>query len=125
MNFLLVGIGGMIGAMLRYGVSLLVMGSSLALQRLPLATLIVNIAGSLALGLLAGYLRSHGTSGSGAFLLLGTGLCGGFTTFSAFSLEVTDMLRSGVTGAAASYILLSLIGSVGALFLGMYLTSRA
>lgn len=124
MNFLLVGIGGMIGAVLRYGVSLVVMGSSLALQRLPLATLIVNVVGSFILGLLAGYLRSHGSMGSGVFLLLGTGVCGGFTTFSTFSLEVADMLRGGVT-AAAGYILVSLIGSVGAVFGGLYLTGKA
>ena len=95
-GFLLVALGGAIGASLRHGVGLV------AVRHLPLAwpwgTSFVNIAGSLAMGLLAGWLalKAEGASQE-ARLFLATGVLGGFTTFSAFSLEVATMLRSGET----------------------------
>lgn len=113
--FLLVGLGGAIGAMARFAVGRLV-GSS----AFPVATLLVNIAGGLLMGLLAGWLASRG-GGEGWRQLLGVGVLGGFTTFSAFSLEMMLMLERGDFGMAALYALLSVFLSIGALAFGLWL----
>lgn len=113
--FLLVGLGGALGAMARFGVGRLVGPSDF-----PWATLAVNIAGGLLMGLLAGWLAARG-GGEQLRLFLGVGVLGGFTTFSAFSLEVMLLLERGATGAAAGYVLASVLGAVAALALGLWL----
>lgn len=117
-HLLLVMLGGAIGAGLRHLVGLAtlrVLGPGF-----PWGTLTVNLAGGLAMGLLAGWLvRAGGTEGSR--LLLGVGILGGFTTFSAFSLEVGNMLQRGEFGIAAAYVSASVIGSVALLFAGLWL----
>ena len=85
----------------------------------PWATLTVNLAGSLAMGLLAGWLARHGSHGEGYRLLLGVGVLGGFTTFSAFSLEVVTLASRGAIGTAALYAALSLVAGIGGLLLGL------
>ena len=115
-NLLLVMIGGAAGAGLRYGV-----GRYAALggaTSFPWATLFVNLAGSLLIGMLAGWLLDVGIdSASGAdrplWLLLGTGLLGGFTTFSALSLELFTLLGRGQTGLAFLYAAGSLVAGLG------------
>ena len=116
-NLLLVMIGGAAGAGLRYGV-----GRYAALggaTSFPWATLFVNLAGSLLIGLLAGWLFDIGAGGaaSGAdrplWLLLGVGLLGGFTTFSALSLELFTLLGRGQTGPALLYAAGSLVAGLG------------
>ena len=87
----------------------------------PWATLSVNILGGLAMGLLAGAL-ARTMVGEQARLLLGVGVLGGFTTFSAFSLDVVVMIERGAWISAAGYIALSVIGSIMALFAGLSLT---
>lgn len=111
---LLVALGGGTGAWLRYAVGRLV-----GLTGFPWATLSVNVAGSLAMGLLAGWLARHGTGGEGWRLLLGVGLLGGFTTFSAFSLELALMIERGELATAAAYILVSVAAGVIGLFAGL------
>lgn len=117
-HLLLVMLGGAIGAGLRH----LVGAASLRLlgPGFPWGTLAVNLAGGLAMGLLAGWLvRAGGTEGTRLFV--GVGILGGFTTFSAFSLEVGNMLQRGEIGIAAAYVTASVVGSVLLLFAGLWL----
>ncbi|WP_296674924.1 fluoride efflux transporter CrcB [Novosphingobium sp.] len=113
---LAVAIGGGFGAWLRYGVGRLI---GTAGYPFPWPTLTVNLAGSLAMGLLAGWLARHGQGGEQWRLLLGVGMLGGFTTFSAFSLELFGMIQRGSHGMAALYAALSVIGGVIGLFIGL------
>lgn len=84
----------------------------------PWSTLGVNLIGGLAMGVLAGSL-ARGNGGETARLLLGVGVLGGFTTFSAFSLETAAMIERGALVAATGYALASVVGSVAALFVGL------
>ncbi|KQR87694.1 fluoride efflux transporter CrcB [Sphingomonas sp. Leaf343] len=84
----------------------------------PAGTLTVNIVGGLAMGLLAGVLSRTGGNEPWR-LLLGVGVLGGFTTFSSFSLDVVTMIERGQPGIAIGYLLLSVIGSIGALVAGL------
>ena len=114
-HFLLVGVGGAIGAMSRHGVGLL------SLRFLgpgyPWGTLAVNVVGGLLMGVLVGVLAARG-GGEAARLFIAVGVLGGFTTFSAFSLEMVTMLTRGAHAAALGYALVSVLASVGALMLG-------
>lgn len=120
---LLVAGGGALGAWLRYLVGLAWMRGigPIAASAFPWATLSVNLIGSLAMGLLAGIMARHGQNGEGWRLLIGVGVLGGFTTFSAFSLELANMVQRGTPGLAALYALVSLGGGVGGLFAGLFL----
>lgn len=111
-----VAAGGAAGAWLRF-----MAGRLIGAHPFPYATLSVNLLGSLAMGLLAGWLARHGEGGEQWRLLLGVGVLGGFTTFSAFSLEVALMIERGTLAQAALYIALSLLGGVCGLFAGLAL----
>ena len=92
-----VALGGAIGALLRYQTGRLLthwLGPN-TVTAFPWATLTVNVLGSLAMGLLAGYLARHGQGGDQWRLFLGVGVLGGFTTFSAFSLELMLLIERG------------------------------
>ena len=117
----LVAFGGGAGAWLRYavGAALGRMGTQTA--QFPWSTLAVNLFGSLLMGLLAGWLTRHGSGGETWRLLLGVGVLGGFTTFSAFSLELALMIERGSMGAAATYVAVSVLAGVAALFAGLVL----
>lgn len=118
---LLVAAGGALGAWLRYLASratLAAMGP-IAASAFPWATLLVNLSGSFAMGLLAGWLARHGQGGEHWRLLLGVGVLGGFTTFSAFSLELANMAQRGALGLAAIYAVVSVLAGVLGLFAGL------
>jgi CrcB protein len=90
----------------------------------PYGTLTVNLVGGFAMGLLAGLLARHNAHDNWR-LLLGVGVLGGFTTFSAFSLDVVTLFERGDLATALGYALVSVIGSIVALFLGLTLTRVA
>ena len=117
MNLLLVMLGGAIGAGARH----LVGRATLAAfgPAYPWGTLTVNLVGGLLMGLLAGGLTRFG-GGEPARLLLGVGVLGGFTTFSAFSLDAILMIERGDWPSAVGYVLVSVIGSILALAGGLY-----
>ncbi|MEY4471744.1 MAG: fluoride efflux transporter CrcB [Pseudomonadota bacterium] len=113
---LFVAAGGGVGAWLRFAA-----GRMIGATPFPVATLTINVLGSIAMGLLAGWLARHSDGGEQWRLLLGVGVLGGFTTFSAFSLEIALMIERGAMIQAAIYIALSLLGGVGGLFAGLAL----
>ena len=105
---LLVDAGGAIGAMGRYGFSILVGRASVA-AGFPLATLLINVIGSLAMGLLVGWLaRAMPSWVVEGRLFLAVGVLGGFTTFSAFSLDAITLIERGQLGQAGLYAVLSM-----------------
>ena len=116
MPFLLVMFGGALGAGARYGVARVIP----AIGGFPFATLTVNIVGGLLMGLLAGGLARIG-AGENWRLFLGTGVLGGFTTFSAFSLDAVTLAERGQLLLAAGYIAASVAGAIGALIVGLLL----
>ncbi|MCW2389835.1 CrcB protein [Sphingobium sp. B1D7B] len=125
LNTVLVMIGGAIGAALRYQLgraSLRIMGPGY-----PWGTLAANVLGGLAMGLVAGWLaaRYQGQQGEQIRLLVAVGVLGGFTTFSAFSLETMLMIERGEALNALGYVLLSVAASIGALALGLTLMRSA
>lgn len=122
-DLLLVMIGGAAGAGLRWE------AGRLALGRLgpgfPWGTLGVNLAGGLLIGLLAGAMAEEGTVDRPLWLLLAVGLLGGFTTFSAFSLDLFAMLGRGRVAAAFGYAGASVLGSLLLLALGWWAARAA
>lgn len=119
MNLLLVMAGGAIGAGARYLTGRAMLGAFG--PDYPWGTLTVNLLGGMLMGLLAGTLARSAVAGEPWRLLLGVGVLGGFTTFSAFSLETMLMIERGDWGVALGYIAVSVIGSVVALFAGLAL----
>ncbi|MDR1817721.1 MAG: CrcB family protein [Puniceicoccales bacterium] len=113
----LTGAGGGLGAMARAALTL-----ALPAARLPLATLLVNAAGSLAAGAIMARLSAAGAADTAAarhwHAFLMTGFCGGFTTFSAFSWQTLELLQRGDTAAAGANIALSLALCLAAVWLG-------
>lgn len=114
LNCLAVGLGGFVGSVLRYLVSLIPFGGA---GEFPINTLLTNVLGAFAIGLIAAALSRGCGLSPRAVLLLKTGVCGGFTTFSTFALETSGLMQSGKTGAAIAYIVLSIALSVGAVLL--------
>lgn len=107
-NILWAALGGALGSVLRLLVSLIVV------HKLPIATLVVNCVGSLLIGVLIRNVES----GASVYHFAVVGLCGGFTTFSTFSLDVVKMLKNGDTTTAILYMALSLTVCVAATVLG-------
>jgi CrcB protein len=120
MGFLIVFLGGGIGAALRHGVNLA--SARLLGAAFPYATMIENVTGSLVMGLLAGYFALKGDASQGWRLFLTTGILGGYTTFSAFSLDTALLYQRGELTLAALYVGLSVALSIGGLFAGLALT---
>lgn len=119
-----VAVGGAFGAVLRYQLGRLLTGwlGAQAMGVFPWATLAVNAIGSVLMGFLAGWLAFRGGDGSEQLrLLLGVGLLGGFTTFSAFSLELVLLIERGQLSLALLYAVLSLALGICGLFAGLVL----
>lgn len=126
MHWLYVMLGGALGAGGRHLVNRATLGWFGA--GFPWGTLTVNLLGGFGIGLLVGILARQFGDGSGAEnwrLFLGTGLLGGFTTFSAFSLEIVGMADRGQPGLAIGYAALSVGGAAAALVLGLELARAA
>ena len=110
-RFLWVALGGALGAVLRYAVSLIPVRGGF-----PVLTLLTNLLGALLIGFIAGAAEISAPS-PGLILFAKTGLCGGFTTVSTFSLESYTLIKAGQKGTAVLYIALS----VGLCLLGIWL----
>lgn len=119
--FLLVGVGGAIGAMARYGSGILV--GRLWWFSFPLATLLINIVGSFAMGVTIGLLaRFLPPWQAEARLFVAVGMLGGFTTFSSFSLDTIALIERGALAQAALYVGLSVVVCLVGLYLGLLIT---
>lgn len=118
LNVLLVAAGGAIGASLRHAVNLLslrALGPSF-----PWGTLSINVAGGFLMGLFVELLARRYGASEQMRLFVATGILGGFTTFSAFSLDVALLWQRGAVAPAAAYAVASVVGSILALFLGLW-----
>jgi CrcB protein len=119
MNWLLVGVGGALGSIARYGLNQLVQQRTAA--NFPLGIFVINIAGSLAIGVVGGLAVSgRWPLSPEARTFIVVGLLGGFTTFSSFSLDTLTLLRSGHSGQA----LLNVAGQVGLSLIGVWIGYR-
>ena len=120
-SFVLVGAGGALGAMARYGAGMLI--GRLWPMSFPLATLLINVIGSLAMGLFVGLMaRWLPAWQSDARLFVAVGILGGFTTFSSFSLDTIVLIERGEVIAAGAYVLLSVVLCLIGLYLGLLMT---
>jgi len=121
MNWLLVIIGGSVGAACRYGADRLAntyLGSSLT------GTVSVNILGSLVLGFLVGYALGKPNWNQDYSLLLGVGFCGSFTTFSAVTVSGIQLISDGNYGKAIAYLTFSVVAGLLAAFLGIWIAKQ-
>lgn len=116
-NFLIVAIGAGFGGAMRHGVNLL--AARLLGTGFPFGTLAVNVLGSFLMGLLTQVFLARPEITQEWRLLITTGVLGGFTTFSTFSLDAAVLMERGATATAAGYVILSVLASIGGLFLGL------
>jgi CrcB protein len=123
MLYLIVFVGAGIGGALRHGVN--VGAARLWGSGFPFGTLIVNVLGSFVMGLFAGYFAFRPGVPQHVRLFLATGILGGFTTFSAFSLDSALLIERHAYGMAAAYMAGSVCAAVAALFAGMVIVGRA
>ncbi|HEV2571530.1 MAG TPA: fluoride efflux transporter CrcB [Beijerinckiaceae bacterium] len=117
MTYLIVFIGGGIGSSLRHGVNLA--AARFLGIGFPFGTLLVNVIGSLVMGLFAGYFAFQGEASQHWRLFLTTGILGGFTTFSAFSLDTILLWERQQYGALALYLAFSLVLSIAMIVMGL------
>jgi len=116
MAYLIVFLGGGLGAAMRHGVNI---ASARAFGTgFPYGTLLINITGSLLMGLVAAYFAFKGDASQHWRLFLTTGILGGYTTFSAFSLDAALLYERGEVSAAAIYVVASVALSIAGLFAG-------
>jgi fluoride exporter len=119
MNYVLVFVGGGLGSTLRYLVNIVC--PRLFGTAFPYHTFIINITGSTVMGLIAGYLAFKGDVAQSWRLFLMTGILGGYTTFSAFSLDSMLLYERGEIGLALFYVVGSVVFSIAGLFVGLML----
>lgn len=121
LNVLLVALGGGLGAAGRFGVSLAMPARA---DAWPWATFVINVSGSLLIGVLAGWLSTRGDTGEQWRLFLGVGVLGGFTTFSAYSLETMRMIERSDWLGASTYSIGSVLAGLAAVAIGMMIAKR-
>lgn len=115
-TLLIVGIGSFIGGTLRYAISMLLKG--FCGQQFPWGTLAVNLTGCFVFGIVFALFSKHGATTHPWCLMLTTGLCGGFTTFSAFAHESMLMLQYGHLNAFFAYVATSVVAGIALMALG-------
>lgn len=114
LNCIVVGAGGFIGTIARYLLGLIPVKETTVF---PVKTFMINILGCLAIGSITALAAKNLSLGPRWLLFLKVGICGGFTTFSTFALETTDLMKNGHLGIAFLYFALSVVLGVGAVFL--------
>jgi CrcB protein len=122
-QILIVALGGAIGSVARYKVGGFALHHTQS-WNFPVSTFSVNVIGCFVIGLLAALVEHHDLFSPSVRLLLFTGLLGGFTTFSAFGYESVFLLRRGLLSVATSYVLLSVVGGLGAVLAGIKLIDQ-
>jgi CrcB protein len=122
LGYLIVFLGGGFGAMIRHGVNLLSMRT--LGTHFPYSTFFINISGSTVMGLIAAYFLVKGDASQHWRLFLTTGILGGYTTFSAFSLDAALLYERGEVGLAAFYVIGSVVLSIAGLFAGLALVRQ-
>tara|TARA_S200000501_G_scaffold357699_1_gene381614 strand:- start:626 stop:994 length:369 start_codon:yes stop_codon:yes gene_type:complete len=120
-SFLLVFLGGGLGSGIRYLVTIAMNQYS---KVLPFGTFTVNMLGCLLIGLVLGYAQKQNTLTSNQTILLATGFCGGFTTFSAFANENLELIKNGEIFNFSFYTISSVLIGILAVFIGFYLTNK-
>lgn len=112
LNCIIVGLGGFIGAVLRYLIGLLPVNPQ---NGFPIKTLFINIIGAFVIGMVVA-LGARKNWNAQFILFLKVGICGGFTTFSSFALETNQLIERGAGWSAACYVVCSVVGAVAAVF---------
>ena len=118
LNCLCVGIGGFFGSILRYLVGLVPVNPS---NGFPVKTLVINVVGAFALGLIAAIASKNSNLSEPVVLMLKVGVCGGFTTFSTFAYEATSLMQNGTTWLGIAYMILSMVLGVCAIIFAQML----
>jgi fluoride exporter len=113
-NALMVFLGAGFGGVMRYGISKLLPWDGI---QFPIATMLINICGCYILGALTMYFKDN-SSNPLLMVLLTTGICGGFTTFSTFSMETISMMQNNQTNTAIFYSIISILGGLLAYWIG-------
>ena len=117
---LFIGFGGFLGTVCRYLMSLIPVSER---TDFPVVTLLVNLLGALAIGVLSGLAARHKGLDPDLVAFLRVGVCGGFTTFSTFALEITNLMGNGRPWMSAAYMALSLLFGIAAVLLGRAVAS--
>lgn len=113
LSILAVGAGGFVGAVCRYLIGLIPVNETLVF---PIKTFLINVVGCIVIGLIAVATSKSSSWNPQVVLFMKVGLCGGFTTFSTFALETTDLMKNGYSLVALIYALLSVLVGVGVIF---------
>ena len=119
LSILAVGAGGFVGAVCRYLIGLVPINETLVF---PIKTFLINVVGCMVIGLIAAVTSKNSSWNPQVVLFMKVGLCGGFTTFSTFALETTELIKNGNALVALAYMLLSVIIGVSVIFVVEYLS---
>lgn len=122
LNIITVGLGGFLGATLRYLIGLIPVNEA---TTFPIKTFVINIIGCIAIGIITIAASKNHTLNPHLILFLKVGVCGGFTTFSTFALETATLIKNGNAGIALLYMLGSVLVGVGVIFAVEYCTLKS
>lgn len=121
MNVIAVGLGGFVGAVLRYLIGLVPLNEP---WLFPIKTFGINLAGCIAIGIIAALAVRNDSLNPQMLLFLKVGACGGFTTFSTFALETADLIKNGNIIISFCYVFLSVLAGVAVIFAVEYFTLK-